>query len=69
MVHNISNGVGKYEIILGMKDLASKGMATEVLEELNTLDPDFFTHNPTLFFQLKQVYISPDSYIELKNSI
>lgn len=38
-----------------MKALASKGMATEVVEEVNSLDPTFFMQNPTLLFQLKQV--------------
>ncbi|KAL3813608.1 hypothetical protein ACJIZ3_014876 [Penstemon smallii] len=55
MMYNGSNKMDKYEIILGMKDLASKGMAAEVIEEINALDPDFFTQNPVLFFQLKQV--------------
>lgn len=39
-----------------MKELASKGMAAEVVEEINTMDPNFFVQNPVLLFQLKQVY-------------
>ncbi|KAM1063087.1 hypothetical protein ACFX2I_027295 [Malus domestica] len=45
----------KYEILLGMKELASKGMAAEVVEEVNSMDPKFFVQNPVLLFQLKQV--------------
>ncbi|XP_043804868.1 uncharacterized protein LOC110628491 isoform X3 [Manihot esculenta] len=45
----------KYEILLGMKELASRGMASEVVEEVNSLDPHFFVQNPILLFQLKQV--------------
>lgn len=55
MMHNANNRVDKYDIVLGMKELASKGMASEVVEEINALDPDFFTENPILLFQLKQV--------------
>ncbi|KAL0377725.1 UNVERIFIED_CONTAM: hypothetical protein Sradi_3078000 [Sesamum radiatum] len=55
MMHNASNRVDRYDIVLGMKELASKGMAGEVVEEINALDPDFFTENPILLFQLKQV--------------
>ncbi|KAK6924074.1 CTLH/CRA C-terminal to LisH motif domain [Dillenia turbinata] len=45
----------KYEILLGMKELADRGMAAEVVEEINALDPNFFVQNPILLFQLKQV--------------
>lgn len=45
----------KYEILLGMKELASRGMAAEAVEEVNTMDPDFFVQNPVLLFQFKQV--------------
>ncbi|GMI68085.1 hypothetical protein like AT5G66810 [Hibiscus trionum] len=45
----------KYEIVLRMKELASTGMAAEVVEEINALDPNFFEENPVLLFQLKQV--------------
>ncbi|KAL5752933.1 hypothetical protein ACOSP7_023117 [Xanthoceras sorbifolium] len=45
----------KYEIVLGVKELASRGMAAEAVEEVNALDPDFFLQNPILLFQLKQV--------------
>ncbi|PKI50123.1 hypothetical protein CRG98_029447 [Punica granatum] len=45
----------KYEFVLEMKELASRGMAAEVVEEVNSMDPDFFKQNPVLLFQLKQV--------------
>lgn len=45
----------KYEILLGMKELASKGMAAEAVQEINTIDPNFFGQNSVLLFQLKQV--------------
>ncbi|XP_039155687.1 LOW QUALITY PROTEIN: uncharacterized protein LOC104457271 [Eucalyptus grandis] len=48
-------GEEKYEFLLEMKELASKGMAAEVVEEINTMDPNFFLQNPVLLFQLKQV--------------
>lgn len=38
-----------------MKALASKGMATQVVEEVNAMDSSFFVQNPILLFQLKQV--------------
>jgi hypothetical protein len=44
-----------YDIILEMRELAYKGMAEKVVEEINCLDPDFFNQNPILLFQLKQV--------------
>ena len=52
---DVNNKEDKYEIVLGMKELASKGMAAEAVEEVNALDPDFFLQNPILLFQLKQV--------------
>ncbi|XP_042507490.1 uncharacterized protein LOC122083684 [Macadamia integrifolia] len=45
----------KYETVLDIKELASKGMAAEVVEEVNAFDPHFFAQNPLLLFQLKQV--------------
>lgn len=45
----------KFEIMLGMKELASKGMAAEVVDEVNAIDPNFFVQNSVLLFQLKQV--------------
>lgn len=45
----------KCEIVLEMKELASKGMVAEVVEEVNAVDPEFFILNPLLLFQLKQV--------------
>ncbi|CAA7401625.1 unnamed protein product [Spirodela intermedia] len=44
----------KYEIILELRELASKGMCAEVVDEITAMDPDFFLHNPILLFQLKQ---------------
>ncbi|KAJ7952878.1 CTLH LisH motif-containing protein [Quillaja saponaria] len=54
-VFNIDNKEDKYEIVLGMKDLTSKGMASEVVEEVSAMDPNFFVQNSVLLFQLKQV--------------
>lgn len=48
----------KYEIVLEMRELASKGMAAEVVEEVNAMDPNFFVQNPSLLFQLKQVILA-----------
>nr|GMC91467.1 CTLH/CRA C-terminal to LisH motif domain containing protein [Ipomoea batatas] len=45
----------EYETLLGIKELASKGMAAEVFEEISAIDPNFFAQNPSLLFQLKQV--------------
>ncbi|KAK1694368.1 hypothetical protein QYE76_011065 [Lolium multiflorum] len=45
----------KYEVILEMRDLTRKGMASKVVDEINDIDPGFFTQNPVLLFQLKQV--------------
>lgn len=53
-VHDISNVEDRYEILLGMKELASKGMAAEAVEEVNAIDPNFFAQNSVLLFQLKQ---------------
>ncbi|XP_020104728.1 uncharacterized protein LOC109721488 [Ananas comosus] len=52
-VNNIKDH--RYEIILEMKELASRGLASKVVEEVNCIDPDFFSQNPILLFQLKQV--------------
>lgn len=49
------NNEGKCETVLGIKELASRGMAAEVVEEVNALDPEFFGQNSMLLFQLKQV--------------
>ena len=54
----LDNVEDKYEIVIGMKELASKGMAAEVVEEVNSMDPNFFVQNPVLLFQLKQVLSS-----------
>lgn len=55
MVEMETDRKDKFEIVLGMKELASQGMAAEVVEEMNALDPNFFAENPILLFQLKQV--------------
>ncbi|XP_038995706.1 uncharacterized protein LOC120120012 [Hibiscus syriacus] len=47
----------KYEIVLRMKELASRGMAAEVVEEINALDLNFFKQNPVLLFQFKQISV------------
>ncbi|XP_065874321.1 uncharacterized protein [Euphorbia lathyris] len=54
-VLKLDNREDKYEIALGMKELATRGMAVEVVEEVNALDANFFVQNPVLLFQLKQV--------------
>ena len=45
----------KYEVVLEMQDLTRKGMASKVVEEISSIDPEFFPQNPILLFQLKQV--------------
>ncbi|GAB2259847.1 hypothetical protein Droror1_Dr00010702 [Drosera rotundifolia] len=52
-----------YENMLGVKELAVRGMTTEVVEEVNVIDPCFFDLNPLLLFQLKQV-----EFLKLVNS-
>ena len=54
-ISDLNNRENKYELVLGMKELASRGMAAEVVEEVNAFDPNFFVQNPVLLFQLKQV--------------
>ncbi|GAV80725.1 CLTH domain-containing protein [Cephalotus follicularis] len=54
-IFDISNKEDTYETVLGLKDLASRGMAAEVVEEINAMDPNFLLQNPILLFQLKQV--------------
>lgn len=57
-LENVQNGEDhKYEMVLEMRDLARKGMAAEVVEEVNAMDPNFFVQNPVLLFQLKQVIV------------
>ncbi|KAK9130349.1 hypothetical protein Sjap_010836 [Stephania japonica] len=38
-----------------MKELVSKGMAAEVVAEVNSVDPDFFVQNGVVLFQIKQI--------------
>ncbi|CAL0312801.1 unnamed protein product [Lupinus luteus] len=52
---DVSNVEDKFEILLGMKELASKGLAAEAVEEVNAIVPNFFAQNSVLLFQLKQV--------------
>ncbi|KAG9137993.1 hypothetical protein Leryth_019377 [Lithospermum erythrorhizon] len=54
-VDSINKMENSYEFLLKIKDLASKGMAAEVVEELNSIEPNFMMQNPVLLFQLKQV--------------
>ncbi|PKA57093.1 hypothetical protein AXF42_Ash002397 [Apostasia shenzhenica] len=56
--HISSVDIRKYETILEIKELVSKGMAAEVVEEVTAVDPEFFTQNPYLLFHLKQVEFS-----------
>jgi hypothetical protein len=44
-----------YGRALEIRQLASEGKTTEVIEEVLKLNPSFFEHNPHLLFQLKQV--------------
>ncbi|KAK9112813.1 hypothetical protein Scep_020332 [Stephania cephalantha] len=53
----------KYEFVLEMKELVSRGMAAEVVEEVNSVDPDFFVQNGVLLFQIKQI-----EFLKLANS-
>ncbi|KAE9607777.1 hypothetical protein Lalb_Chr09g0333751 [Lupinus albus] len=52
---DVSNVDDKFEILLGMKELASKGLAAEAVEEVNAVVPNFFVQSSVLLFQLKQV--------------
>ncbi|XP_076943314.1 uncharacterized protein LOC143613513 [Bidens hawaiensis] len=52
-----------YEIMLAVKELANKGMAAEVVEEINDIDPTFFDQNYILLFQLKRI-----EFLKLVNS-
>ncbi|CAL0330761.1 unnamed protein product [Lupinus luteus] len=52
---DVSNVDDKFEILLGMKELASKGLAAEAVEEVNAIVPNFFAQSSLLLFQLKQV--------------
>ncbi|KAF8405057.1 hypothetical protein HHK36_009954 [Tetracentron sinense] len=50
-----NRGDHKYDAVLELKELASKGMTAEVVEEVNAMDPNFFVQNPILLFQIKQI--------------
>lgn len=47
----------KYEIAWALKELVSRGMAAEAVNEISTMDPKFFRQNPGLLFHLKQVRV------------
>jgi hypothetical protein len=66
---DVNSREDKYEIVLGMKELASKGMAAEVVEEVNAMDPKLFVQNPILLFQLKQVSRSYHLWLHWKDII
>lgn len=52
-----SNREDRYEIVLAVRELTSRGMAAEVVEEVNAMDPHFFMQNPHLLFKFKQVSV------------
>ncbi|PHU27360.1 hypothetical protein BC332_05692 [Capsicum chinense] len=54
-LNRMKNKEDKHELVLGLKELASRGMTEEVVEEINEMDSDFFVQNHSLLFQLKQV--------------
>ncbi|KAF7828742.1 uncharacterized protein G2W53_019906 [Senna tora] len=54
-VFDINNMKDKFEILFRMKELTNKGMAAEVVDEVNDIDPNFFVKNSNLLFQLRQV--------------
>lgn len=58
----------EYETLLGIKELASKGMAAEVFEEISAIDPNFFAQNPSLLFQLKQVSVALKHFSESRET-
>lgn len=62
-VDGSGNKEDKYEIMLAIKELASKGMAAEVVEEINDMYSSFFTQNHVLLFQLKRI-----EFLKLVNS-
>nr|XP_043617383.1 uncharacterized protein LOC122589198 isoform X2 [Erigeron canadensis] len=53
----------KFEIMLALKELTSKGMAAEVVEEINDMDHTFFAQHHLLLFQLKRI-----EFLKLVNS-
>lgn len=57
------NKEDKYEIMLAIKELTSKEMAAEVVEEINDMDPAFFAQNHIILFQLKRI-----EFLKLVNS-
>lgn len=59
----------KYEIVPAVKELANRGMAAEVVEEINAMDPIFFLQNPTLLFQLKRVRITINLDLSLRQYV
>lgn len=55
MIDGLISWEDKYDVVLAIKELASRGMAAELVEEINSMDPNFFKQHPDLLFQLKQV--------------
>lgn len=55
MVDGAISQEDKYDVVLAMKELASRGMAAELVEEITSMDPNFFKQHPDLLFTLKQV--------------
>ncbi|KAK9678567.1 hypothetical protein RND81_11G219800 [Saponaria officinalis] len=52
LIHKVND---RCETVLGIRELACRGMAAEAVEEVNSLDAEFFGQNSSLLFQLKQV--------------
>lgn len=50
-----SYGVDRFQIVLEMRELVTKGMIVKVVHEIKEWNPHFFEQNPILLFQLKQV--------------
>lgn len=50
-----SYSVDKFQIVLDMGELVTKGMIVKVVHEIKEWNPLFFEQNPILLFQLKQV--------------
>lgn len=48
-------GVDRFQIVLEMRELVTKGMIVKVVHEIKEWNPHFFEQNPILLFQLKQV--------------
>lgn len=60
MVDGAISQEDEHDVVLAMKELASRGMAAELVEEINSMDPNFFKQHPDLLFKLKQVGCSEE---------